>query len=195
MSHDRTDSVDRAVLAVIGVLLTVAGTVAILHSTGALGARRRASPVIAGDTARWYASNGYWFWSTLAVVSLVIMVLAVWWASAQIRLPGISRIELERGGAGTVTVASGFLAECIEHDAAAQDDIQRARAKVTTGHSVVHVWLTIWIGPPYDVGRAVAVVTKTVLPNIRALLDGDSPPQVLSHITVESAHSTMSRLS
>lgn len=195
MSSERTDRVDRVVLALIGALLVAVGTAVLLHSTGALGGRRQDSPVISSGTAAWYATNGSWFWPTLAGVALVVVILGVWWASAQVRMRGTSRIELERNVAGTVAVAGGYLADCIEQDAATQDDIERARARITTTDSTVHVWLTIWVGPPYDVGRAVARVTKTVLPHVRATLDGENPPQIRTHVTVEAAEAAISRLS
>lgn len=195
MSTARTDRVDRIILTVIGVLLLGLGVAALLHSTGALGARRRASPVISSPTAAWYSANGGWFWPTVAGVALGVLLLAVWWAAAQIRLRGSTRIELERGPAGTVAVAGAHLADCVEQDALDLDGIERARARVSTTDHAVRVWLTIWVGPPYDVGRAVARVTKTLVPNVRAVLDGEHRPQLLWHVTVETAESTISRLS
>lgn len=195
MSSTRTDRVDRIVLTVIGILLLCLGAAALLHSTGALGVLRRESPVISSPTATWYAANGGWFWPTLAGVALIALLLAVWWAAAQVRLRGTSRIELERGPGGTVAVAGGYLADSIEQDALALDGVERARARVSTTDHAVRVWLTIWVGPPYDVGRAVARVTKTLVPNVRTALDGEHPPQVRWHVTVETAESTISRLS
>ncbi|MFV0533668.1 MAG: hypothetical protein ACK5MR_08455 [Cumulibacter sp.] len=194
MRNDRTDRVNRVVLCVIGLVLVLLGIGGLLHSTGALGGARRSSPVVSSPTAAWYASNGSWVWPTIAGVALIVVILAVWWASAQIRMRGSSRIELERAATGTVSVAGNYLAECIELDAATLDDIERARARVSTTETEVHVWLTIWVGPPYDVGRAVARVTKSLLPNVRAALDGQTPPRIRSHVTVETAESAVSRL-
>lgn len=195
MNNERTDRVNRVALSVIGALLVVIGVAALLHSSGALGARRRDSPVISSPTAAWYDSNGAWFWPTLAGLALIVVILAVWWASAQVRMRGTSRIELGRDAAGTVSVAGSSLADCVEQDATALDDIARARARVTTAESAVHIWLTIWVAPPYDVGRAVARVTKTLLPNVRTVLDSEHPIQIHTHVTIEAAESTMSRLS
>lgn len=194
MNGERTDRVNRALLTLIGVLLLAVGTAALLHSTGALGRARRESPVLASPTVSWYAAHGSWFWPTLAGVAALVLILAVWWASAQIRLNGAGLIALDRHPGGAVTVTGGHLAECIERDAAAQPEIERARVHLTRSESTLHVWLTVWVGPPYDVGRAVARITKNVLPNVRSTLDGAAPIPLSTHVTVETAETTISRL-
>lgn len=195
MTSERTDRVNRVALLTIGIIALGLGLAVLAHSSGALTVPRRESPVVSSPTADWYGTNGGWFWPVLSAVSALLLVLAVWWASAQIRLAGTSRIELERDPGGTVSVDGGYLADCIEHDAIQQKSIERARARVTTSESGVQIWLTIWVGPPYDVGHAVARVTQGVLPNLRGFLGDDRAPRIRAHVTVETAESAMPRLS
>lgn len=195
MTTERTDRVNRAMLLIFGVVLLGLGIAVLLHSSGALSVPRRESPVVSSPTAAWYGANSGWVWPAVAALSAILLVLSVWWASAQVRLAGTSRIELERDPGGSVSVDGGYLADCIEHDAMRQQSIERARARVTTSESGVQVWLTIWVGPPYDVGHAAARVTRGVLSNLRGFLGDDDAPHIRTHVTVEAAESAMPRLS
>lgn len=194
MTDDRIDRIDRAVLRALGILVLLLGIGVLLHSTGALGTRRQDSPVVSSPTASWYDAHAAWLWPSVGVALLLVAALALWWVSSQVRMQGSSRVELERAEAGNLTVSGGSLAECVERDAVNQDGIERARARVSTTPDAVHVWLTVWVGAPYDVGRAIARVTNTVLPNLAATLDGQHARPLRTHITVETAESTISRL-
>lgn len=194
MNEERTDRVDRLLLRLIGGVLALLGIAVLLHSTGALGARRATSPVLSSPTVAWYRDNGGWLWPALIVVLLVLVGVGVWWVSTQVRLQGSSRIELADQPGGAVDVSGSHLAECIERDALNQDGVARARARVSTTPEAMHVWLTVWIGPPYDVGRSVARVANTVLPNLRTTLGGVQPRPIRTHITVETAEAAISRL-
>lgn len=194
MNDERTDRIDRVLLRLIGIVLTLLGIAVLLHSTGALGSRRAASPVLSSPTVAWYRDNGSWLWPALIVILLVVVGASVWWVSTQVRLQGSSRIELERDPGGTLDVSGHHLAECVERDALNQRGIERARARVSTTPQTVHVWLTIWVGPPYDVGRSVARVANVVLPNLRTTLDGADARPIRTHITVETAEAVISKL-
>lgn len=190
----RVDRVNRVLLVVVGTILILLGIAVLLHSTGILGDDRADSPVIATATADWYAANGSWLWPTLAAVAFVLLVLAIWWVAAQVRTQGSSRVEIERAPTGTVTVSGGYLEECVERDAVQLDGIARARARISTDPEAIHLDLTLWVGPPYDVGAAVARVANTVLPHLAVTLDTDEPRPIHTRIHVETAEAAISRL-
>lgn len=194
MSDERIDRINRALLRVLGVLCVLLGIAVLLHATGALGGRRAESPVVSSPTAAWYRANGSWLWPSVGAALLLLTAFGIWWVSSQVRMQGSSRIELERGGPGSLDVSGSHLAECIERDAVNQDGIERARARVSTTQDAVHVWLTLWVGPPYDVGRAVARVANVIVPNLQLTLDGPSTRPVRTHITVETAEAAVTRL-
>lgn len=194
MKPPLVDRINRAMLAVIGVLVVAAGIVIVLHSSGALGSARASSPVVSSPTAQWYAANGDWLWPTVGVVGLVVIGLSVWWISAQLRTRGSERLELGRTPHGALSVSVSHLEDCIEHDATRYDEIRRARAKVSVEDDVVLVALTLSVGPPYDVARAIARVTGTVLPHLAVTLDEPNPKSIRTTITVEAAEAAMSRL-
>ena len=194
MRDERVDRINRAVLRILGAIAILAGIGVLLHSTGALGGQRQDSPVLASATARWYADQGAWLWPVVAVLLVVIAAVCVWWVSSQVRLQGSSRIDLERTSAGALSMSGIHLAECVERDATNQDGIHRARARITTTSEAIDVWLVVWVGPPYDVGRSVSRVANTVLPNLRTALDGADARPIRTHITVETAEAAVSRL-
>lgn len=194
MNDERTDRTDRLILRLLGGILGLLGVAVLLHSTGALGSRRAASPVLSSPTVAWYEDNGRWLWPALIAVLIALVAGSVWWVSNQVRLQGSSRIELAHDPGGTLDVSGSHLAECIERDALNQQGIERARARVSTTPQALQVWLTIWIGPPYDVGRSVARVANTVLPNLRTTLDGNGQRPIRTHITVETAEAVISKL-
>ncbi|WP_153505807.1 Asp23/Gls24 family envelope stress response protein [Cumulibacter manganitolerans] len=194
MRDERVDRIDRAVLYVLGAIAALAGIGVLLHATGALGRRRSDSPVLASPTTRWYADHATWVWPLVAVLLAIVAALSVWWVSSQVRLQGSSRVDLARDGAGSLNVSGTHLAECVERDAVNQDGIDHARARVSATAEAVDVWLTLWVGPPYDVGRSVSRVANTVLPNLATALDGVGSRPIRTHINVETAEAAVSRL-
>lgn len=194
MKDERVDRLDRVVLRILAVLLIALGVAALLHATGALGSRRRASPVLSTPTVDWYRQNGSWLGPVAGGVLLVLTLLALWWVSAQVRLNGVSRVDLSREPGAALTVDGGELAECVERDAVNQEGIDRARARISATEDAVHVWITIWVAPPYDVGRSVSRVANTVLPKLRTTLDAEPRRAIRTHITVETAEAPVSRL-
>ncbi|GAB3299525.1 alkaline shock response membrane anchor protein AmaP [Epidermidibacterium keratini] len=194
MKPPLVDRINRVVLAVVGIIVAAAGIAIVLHSSGALGRDRAGSPVVSSPTAAWYADNGSWLWPTVGVVGLVVIGLCVWWISAQLRTRGTERLELGRSQEGALSVSVSHLEDCIERDATEYDEIRRARAKVSVEDDVVLVALTLSVGPPYDVARAIARVTGTVLPHLAVTLDEPNPKTIRTTITVEAAEAAMTRL-
>ncbi|MET8144149.1 hypothetical protein ABZU32_27905 [Sphaerisporangium sp. NPDC005288] len=112
--HSRHAGVNRTGLAIVGLILLLAGAAALAKGLGLLGARGQ--PVISGQVAA-FASRTGWFWPAVAVAGLVVELLALRWLLMQARRNAIRHLDLEEDpGHGATHLSARAAAEAVEDD-------------------------------------------------------------------------------
>lgn len=117
MSH-HIARVNRIALALVGLVLLVAGAAALARGLGLFGPSLGPShaPVVSGQVAA-YAAGHPWFWPALAVAALVVEVLALRWLLLQGRTDTIRYVNLEEDpGRGATHLSARAAAGALEDD-------------------------------------------------------------------------------
>jgi hypothetical protein len=97
---------NRAVLAVLGLLLLAAGATGLAAGLGAFGADVRTRQVIPSAIRDW-ASRHDWFWILVAAGCILVALLALRWLLAQASTSRIGELELESDRRRGRTVMTG----------------------------------------------------------------------------------------
>ena len=84
---NRIDAVNRTLMLIIGIILLVAGVLALAVGLGAFGEARAQSGVLPGGLVDFVGANGNWLWPLVAVVALVLAYLGWRWLRAQFSTP------------------------------------------------------------------------------------------------------------
>lgn len=87
---------DRAVLLLVGILLTAGGLLALLTGLGVFGDRIRHHAVFSNSVGREFTLHGQWLWPLCAVVGLLLGLLFASWLRTQLSPTGTGQLELER---------------------------------------------------------------------------------------------------
>ncbi|WP_248964410.1 alkaline shock response membrane anchor protein AmaP [Sphaerisporangium perillae] len=116
MSH-RNARVNRTGLAILGLILTLAGALALAKGLGLLGPRH--VPVISPQIAG-FAARTAWFWPALALVALVVELLALRWLLLEARRDTVRYLNLEEAdpGHGATHLSARAAAGALEDDLA-----------------------------------------------------------------------------
>lgn len=101
-----TRRANRSVLALIGLVLLLAGAAGTAAGTGLFGNSFKKTNVIDQDYRDWVASHD-WFWLAVAAGSILIALLALRWLLAQASTDRLSHLDLESDRSAGRTVLSG----------------------------------------------------------------------------------------
>jgi hypothetical protein len=143
MHADRTN---RAVLALLGLLLSVGGTLGVLAGTDILGRdadRRLADHPVAG----FIGDNSVWFWPAAALAAALLALLALRWLIA---------VLSPAPRAGDITIRGDRSAGRTTLRSAALSDALATELQTYRGVHVAHVRVS---GTPTDPGLDIAVGT------------------------------------
>ena len=108
-----TRRANRGVLALIGLVLLVAGAAGIAAGVGGFGDTFRTTKVIDQDYRDWVAAHD-WFWLAVAAGSILIALLALRWLLAQASTTRVSHLDLESDrGAGRTVLSGGAVTSAV----------------------------------------------------------------------------------
>lgn len=126
----RTDTVNRILLGLVGLLLLAAGVLGLALSLGAFGAARSTSPVLP-QGVRGFVDDNPWFWWAAAALALVIAILSVLWLIAQLRTNRISQVDCTTDARdGYTTLQAGALTKAVEDDIRGFSGVTNAAARM-----------------------------------------------------------------
>jgi len=177
--HGRTRRGNRLGLALLGALLVLGGTAAILAHTGVLGRRVAEAAVYPAAANDWIVAHRWIYW-VVAGVAVVLGLLALRWLLVQLRSDRIAevRIDTDRDSstdAGLTALVAGALGDAVAHDAGRIEGVRSSRAAVTGGRDAPELRLTVTLDADADAG-AVREQLTGVVRHARASLDRPDLP-------------------
>lgn len=101
-----TRRANRSILALIGLILLVAGAAGIAAGAGLFGDTFKKKKVIDQDNRDWVASHD-WFWLAVAGGSILVALLALRWLFAQASTTRVSHLDVESDRSAGRTVLAG----------------------------------------------------------------------------------------
>jgi hypothetical protein len=192
VSH-RTAVVNRIGLALVGLVLLVAGAVALARglglASGVLGGRH--VPVISDQVAA-YAAGHSWFWPVLAIVALLVELLALRWLILQARTDTIRYLSLEADqGHGATHLSSRAAAGALEDDVAEsmheEGAARRERVHATLGGAPTAPRVALGVVLPDEADPAAARQgIHRALARLRQSLETDRLPATVRMHTIRT---------
>ncbi len=128
-------SVNRVVLALAGLVLLVLGGSVLAVGLGAsppswwLHDGRHDVLLDEAERTRWRDEG--WFWPTVIAVLAALVLLALWWLSAQLRRRRLAEVLVATGDGEGALVRGRALEDVLAGEAESLDGVERARATLT----------------------------------------------------------------
>jgi hypothetical protein len=182
----RVAAVNRAVLAVLGLLLLAAGVLGIVLAAGAFGRQRGSQPVLS-DAVRAFPKQHAWFWWAVAVGAVIIALLALRWLLMQLVTDRANRIDrTTNANDGYTVVHAGALTEAVEDDATSIRGVTSAAAYVS---HPLQVNLRVHLADDADIATVRSTLESSTVAHVREALN---QPDLPVHIELRP-HPTTAR--
>ncbi len=184
-----TARTDRTVLALLGLVLTSAGVLALLVGFGVFGAPLRHRPVLDNAVGQYVGDNGSWLWPVLALVVLLLGLLALRWLVRQLVPTGVGDLQLERSGSDGHTDLSGSaLTDAVRREVEGYRGVRGARVRVTGDPSAPVLRLRVQLDRRADVAAVRRRIEDQAVAHAReALADPDLPVRLDLVVTDKKA--------
>lgn len=177
----RTARGNRIGLAIVGVLLLLAGVAAALRGLDLLPDLLGGAEVpVTDESTRDFVADQGWFWPAVAAALILIAVLALWWLLVQARTSVVGTLRLEAdAGFGATRMPARALAGAIEDDLGRSPYLGRSRANIIGSSADPHLRLAASVNPASD-PDAVRTRVHDVIDRCREALEApDLPTTVL----------------
>lgn len=176
----RTGGGNRICLAIIGLVLLLAGATALVRGLnlrpGLLGA---ADVPILDRATRAFAGGTTWFWGALAAALILIALLALLWLAAQIRTGAVRTIRLESDPRqGSTAVPARALTGALQDDLTADPYLRRASVTLAGAPAHPRLSLSVTLEPDADVAAAKDRIHQA-LDRIRQAMQAPGLPAVV----------------
>jgi hypothetical protein len=127
---NRTARGNRIGLAIVGLILLLAGVAALLRALNVMpGILGSPDAPVTEEPLRDFAADQPWFWWLLAIVLIVIALLALRWLGVQARTDTVRELRLESDPRhGSTMMAAGAATGALEDDLASSPYLRRAQA-------------------------------------------------------------------
>ena len=170
----RTGRGNRIALLLIGLALLLGGAAGLLRGLnvwpGWLGAPH--ALIIDKATRHWVADQP-WFWPTVAAVSVLVFLLALWWLAAQGQTRTLRRVALEPDARrGATYLPARAVTSAIESDLAASPHVRNSTAALTGTAASPRLALSVTMAADADPAEAVGRIGQAVH-RLREALEDD----------------------
>ena len=161
---------NRITLALIGLLLAVAGGLGLALSLGAFGTGRATRPVLDPEVDAFVGENAEWLAPLAAVLAVLLGLLALRWLLAQIRTDRLRTVDLDEGPQGRTRLAARGMTEAVVQELEQQPGVQRAGADLRGRPGAPVLDLDLVLDERVDVGQARRRVESTTVRHAREAL-------------------------
>lgn len=170
----RTARGNRLGIAIVGVLLVLAGAAALAKGLDAwpsvLG---HARSVITTGQVRRYADSQHWFWPVAGAAAIAIVLLALRWLIVQARSDATTTIAFEHNTQrGATAMPASAATSALEDELTAGPYIKRASATLSGPASALRLALSVTITTGSDPATAIRRVSEAVS-RLRSALESD----------------------
>lgn len=163
----RVDTANRAVLALLGLLLLGGGAVGLAAGSGAFGD----PPPVLPESARRFEDQQPWFWWALAGGCLLVALLALRWVLAQLHTDRVGRLDLTRDDReGRTVVHAGALTDAVEAEVQGLRGVTGASARLLD-RGGRRLTLTVDLAEYADIAELRQTVEDRVLGHARQAID------------------------
>ena len=175
MSSTHARTANRSALAVIGLLLAVAGALGLVLSAGGFGARNADSAIVP-DRLREVAQDSWWFWPAVLVLALVLAVLGWRWLIAQFHGDRRRHVDFtDNPREGTTTLDGPAVAHALADDVEDVPGVSGATVRLRGQHTP-RVDLVVELTRRADVAEVRRRLESEVVPRLREAMDDPALP-------------------
>ncbi|MBM7170989.1 alkaline shock response membrane anchor protein AmaP [Streptomyces sp. G44] len=164
-------TVNRVLLGLAGFVLLVAGGSVLAVGLGAsppswwVHDGRRDVLFSAADRTRWRDEG--WFWPTVIAVLALLVLLALWWLSAQLRRRRLAELLVETGDGEGALLRGRALEDVLAGEAGTLDGVERARATLRGRRTAPRTRVDLAVSPESTPADALHRFSAEVLPRAR----------------------------
>ncbi|TFI24991.1 alkaline shock response membrane anchor protein AmaP [Streptomyces sp. 4R-3d] len=164
-------TVNRLLLALIGLILFCAGGVAMARGQGwavpSWWPYNSPHDVLLSRANRLRWRNEDWWWPVVIAALALILVLALWWLLAQFRRARLSEIAINTPDEDGATLNGKALERVLESEAEAQDGVAGARVRLTGHRTAPEVRVRLLLEPHAAPADTLNHFSSQVLANAR----------------------------
>lgn len=172
---NRIDRVNRALLALVGLVLIVLGALVLALGWSVLGTDRADDPVIpAGLTT--FIRDSPWYWWAVAAACVVIGLLLLRWLVGQLHTSSLSELAVEPNRSdGETVLEADAISDAVEHEVATIGGVRGASMQLLGQRSKHRHKLTVLLDERADINAVRSRLSRQTVPNLRQALDFDDP--------------------
>ncbi len=173
--NSRVDRVNRALLALVGLVLIVLGALVLALGWSVFGTDRADEPVIpAGMTT--FIHDNPWYWWAVAAACVVIGFLTLRWLVTQLRTSSLSELAVEPDRSdGETVLEAGAISDAVEHEVETMSGVRGASMQLLGQRSKHRHKLTVLLDERADINAVRSRLSRQTVPNLRQALDFDDP--------------------
>jgi hypothetical protein len=169
------DRLNRVVLTMVGLVLSVSAVGGLALGMGAFGAQDARRSLLEPEVSG-YVDRTPWFWWGVAVGCVIVVVLALSWMLAQVRTDRIRRVELAAGDPDRATVVhAGAVTEAVEQEVGSYVGVTSASARLR-GLRARRLDLIVGVSPAADLTELSDRLQQQTAVNLRRVLDTQDLP-------------------
>jgi hypothetical protein len=166
---------NRAVLTVLGLLLSAGAVTGLALGAGARGASAAHRPLLDPEIGA-YVDREPWFWWVVAATGIVVALLALTWLLAQARTDRVRQVELTAGDPGGATVVqAGAVTEAVEQEVGSYLGVANASARLRGGRTH-RLDLTVEVSHAADFAELRNRLQQHTVVSLRQVLDAPDLP-------------------
>jgi hypothetical protein len=170
--NSRVDTLNRVVLALLGLVFLAAGGLGLAAGAGAFGP----DPNVLPQSVRDYADRNGWYWWAVAAGALIIALLALGWLLAQLRTERAGRLDLTTDDRDGVTIVrSAALTDAVDDEAETLRGVSRASAHLRD-HRGKKLLLAVDLTDYADIGEVRRALESDVVAHARRAVDDPRLP-------------------
>lgn len=146
---NRTARGNRIGLAIVGLVLLVAGAAALVRGLDLMpGVLGEADAPVTEQRVRDFAADQLWFWVLLAIVLILIALLALRWLAVQTRTDAVRNLRLEPDTRrGSTVMPAAAATGALEDDLANSPYLRRAQASLNGSATRPRLHLNLTMEP------------------------------------------------
>ncbi len=177
--NPRADRANRIVLALLGVVLLIAGATGLAIGLNLAGDDVAAHALLPASVTDFVTVNHSWFWPTVVGAAVLLALLGLLWVTAQLRSDRVSRLELATDpAAGSTMLLSRAILDAVGNEIADYAGVWKATARLTGRPSRPRLVLKVTVEPGADLGAVRRQVESEAIAHVRAALETAVPVRI-----------------